>query len=180
MKNENNAKLLASSLYALAAEEGLADIIYKELSDLREIFKKFPDYTKVLDSYRLSRTDAERMIDEDFKDSFHLYTKNFLKLMAKQHTLYLFGAAEREYSELFCRDNNIHTVEVTSARPLSEKMRAMLLEKLSKKYGAEVKLITKTDPKCIGGIILKADDMYIDQSVKSELEHMRRRMIGVE
>ena len=42
------ARLYGGSLYELAAEEGLSDVLMQQIGEVRKLFQENPDYVKLL------------------------------------------------------------------------------------------------------------------------------------
>jgi len=58
------ARLYGSSLYDLAAEEKLSGTILEQIKEIREIFKKNPDYLRLLSEPSISKADRIGLIEE--------------------------------------------------------------------------------------------------------------------
>lgn len=65
---------------------------------------------------------------------------------------------------------------VTSALPLSEEEKAVLLGNLTARLGTEPQLEFDVDPAILGGLVLKVGDRVIDGSVAGKLGALRERL----
>jgi F0F1-type ATP synthase delta subunit len=65
------------------------------------------------------------------------------------------------------------TAEVTSARPLSKAV-IMNLTRFLKQYthATEVQVVTRLDPRLIGGAVVRTPNMEIDMSIKQKLNEL--------
>ena len=79
-----------------------------------------------------------------------------------------------EYTKLYNELHHIKTVTLTSATPLSseivEKIRTMLAEKTQ--YTIDIHQVV--NPSIIGGIMVKMDDYFYDDSISSKLNRLRQ------
>ncbi|MFQ5886274.1 MAG: F0F1 ATP synthase subunit B [Anaerolineae bacterium] len=66
--------------------------------------------------------------------------------------------------------------QVTSALPLSEEEKAVLLTNLAAQLGAEPEMEFDVDPAILGGLVLKVGDRVIDGSVAGKLGTLRQRL----
>ena len=68
------------------------------------------------------------------------------------------------------------TVDVTTAVPMGDSLRAKVLEKCRRDLGAPIFLVEHVEPKIIGGIILEARGHRRDASVRAQLVNIRRTL----
>ena len=61
---------------------------------------------------------------------------------------------------------------VVSASPLDDNERAALAQALKRRLDREVTLQCETDPRLIGGAVIRAGDLVIDGSVRGKLERL--------
>lgn len=172
------AELYGESFLELAHEEGIADIILSDLSDIAALFKKHPEYVKILDSPRIDKDELMKILNDDFFGKINHYTLNFLKLLCEKHIVHHLAECLEAYEDLYNKYNNIKTVNITTARPLGEDIVKRLVEKLEARTGGKIAVKKRIDESCIGGIIIEMDGKRIDASVKSELLNIRQALIN--
>lgn len=117
------------------------------------------------------------ILNEDFFGKVHRYTMNFLKLLCEKHMVHYLDECLSEYERLYNKENNIHIVNITTAKPMKEELLTRLVRKLEKKTGGKIVLKKHIDESCIGGIIIETDENRIDTSIRSGLEDMKRALI---
>lgn len=171
------AKTYGESLHSLANEQGVSKEILSELRYISALFKEHPDYVKILDSPNIARDELMEILNDDFFGKVNRYTLNFLKLLCEKHMVHCIDECFKEYEKQYNADNNVTVVNVTTARSLSDGIIKKLKEKLEEKTGGKIVLKRKIDESCIGGIIIEADGMRIDSSVKTELDNMKQTLV---
>ena len=67
-------------------------------------------------------------------------------------------------------------VEVTTAMPLDEELRASIIRKMTSELGKPVYLMEHVDPAIIGGLVLEVGDELRDASIRTQLENMRQTL----
>ena len=72
----------------------------------------------------------------------------------------------------------IVTAVVESAVPLSEKKLNEIKEKLSNKLNKQVDVEALVEPELIGGLKITVEGRVIDNTVKSQLENMKKAMLN--
>lgn len=70
------------------------------------------------------------------------------------------------------------TAVVTSATVLDDKKIADIRAQLVKKLGGDVAIETRVDPAIMGGLVVRVGSRMIDDSVKTKLDRMARRLLG--
>lgn len=169
-------KTYGISLHALAKEEGLEEEILSELSTMSELFKKHPDYVKILDSPQIDRGELMTILNDDFVGRMHRYTLNFLKLLSEKHMVHHLHDCLKEYEHLYNRENNLHIVDVTTANEMSVSLIERLTCKLEEKTGGKVILKRHVDKSVLGGIIIETEDRQLDASLRAELGKMKKAL----
>ncbi len=70
----------------------------------------------------------------------------------------------------------IHTVKLTTATAISEKIRSQIVEKVKSSGDIKhIELETIVDPKIIGGFVLQAGDKLVDASISYDLKEVARQ-----
>ncbi len=98
--------------------------------------------------------------------------ENFIKLLARNHRLEALPAIKQRFEVLKAEYEKAAEVEVISASPLSDEQLARLNEKLTTKLGRKVNIETRIDESLIGGLVIRANDMVIDGSVRGKLDKL--------
>jgi len=102
-------------------------------------------------------------------DKFSEQTTNFIKLLAQNGRLLALPEIEVLFN--FLRSEFEKTVEaqVTSATELNEQQINQIKEKLAAKLGRQVETTVEVDADLLGGLIIQAEDLVIDGSVRGQL-----------
>lgn len=169
----------AHSLFSLAEDESLVEEIYAELVKLGEIFCENPDYAILLDSPTLPVSQRFELIDEAFA-SCMVYVVNFLKILCEKKCAHLFCDCVNEYERLYNNKLGIKNVTAITAVPISEKLKAKLIQKLEKEWGKKINLELKVDKSIIGGIVLRTENSQTDASVRARLDSIRTQIASNE
>lgn len=98
--------------------------------------------------------------------------ENFVKLLARNNRLEALPAIKQRFDVLKAEFEKAVEVRVISANPLSDEQLQRLDEKLTAKLGRKVNIETEVDASLIGGLIIRADDMVIDGSVRGKLDKL--------
>jgi F-type H+-transporting ATPase subunit delta len=69
------------------------------------------------------------------------------------------------------------TVELTTARELSDAEAKAILKQIEDAAGRRVEATQKVDPDLVGGIVLQAGSLRVDASVRGRLERLRHELV---
>ncbi|HJS91015.1 MAG TPA: F0F1 ATP synthase subunit delta [Steroidobacteraceae bacterium] len=98
--------------------------------------------------------------------------RNFVRTLADNRRLGVLPEISALFDELKSEAEGIVEVTVTSAAPLDEAERKKLAQALERRLGRQVHMQCATDPKLIGGAVLRAGDLVIDGSLRGRLERI--------
>ena len=88
-------------------------------------------------------------------------------------------AMVERFGELVRKERGISLAEVRTARPLDEKQRTAITERLRTLTGDRIEMKEVVDEALIGGVSVRIGDRLYDASVRSRLERLRARLTAV-
>ena len=97
---------------------------------------------------------------------------NFIRLLAENRRLGLLPEIAQGFEQLRADAERTLEAIVVSASPLDNNERAALAQALKQRLDREVTLQCETDPRLIGGAVIRAGDLVIDGSVRGKLERL--------
>ena len=106
--------------------------------------------------------------------------RNFLHLLLDKSRIEVLPDIARELGLLADRKQNRLRAEVVSATPISETALTQLKSSLERATGKVLVISTREDPELIGGIVTRVGDMMYDGSVKTQLDRMKEKMLGLD
>lgn len=101
---------------------------------------------------------------------------NLLTILAENNRFALLPEISAQFELLKAEHAKSVEVLVTSAFDLSETEQAALGEKLTTRLSRQVNLTVEVDSTLIGGVIIKAGDFVIDDSVRGKLQSLADTM----
>jgi F-type H+-transporting ATPase subunit delta len=97
----------------------------------------------------------------------------------KRRMTFLFSEIAEEMQRLSDEADNVHQVAVTSAAPLNEPQRQTLAAMMQLYSGGSVTMRFKVDGSLLAGFSIQTGDTVLDNSVRTDLENIRRRLMAV-
>ncbi|MCF0133289.1 MAG: ATP synthase F1 subunit delta [Blautia sp.] len=170
------AKVYGGSMYDLAAEESLSDVILEQMEQIRGIFRENPEYQSLLSNPSIPKEKRAELIDEAFGTQAERYLVNFLKLLCDRGILQEYAGCCEEYRRRYNVANGIAEAVVTSAVALSKEQMCALQEKLEKTIGKKLSVSQKVDPSVLAGIRVEVEGKLLDGTVQGRLAGISRKL----
>ncbi len=170
------AKIYGGSLYDLAAEEQLSDVILTQMQQIRDIFRENPEYVQLLKEPAVSVEERKGLIEAAFGEQTERYLVNFMKILCERNLLREFADCCEEFTQRYNMEHGIVEAVVTGAVALSEEQMTALRQKLEKVCQKKVHLIQKTDPRVIAGIRVEMEGRQLDGTVQGHLSDVAKKI----
>ncbi|MBD1388124.1 F0F1 ATP synthase subunit delta [Neiella sp. HB171785] len=105
-------------------------------------------------------------------DEIDEHGQNLIKVMAENGRLAALPEVQGIYAELVTEHQKQADVYVTSATELTDAQQKQVTEAMTKRLAREVRLHCTVDTELVGGMIIKVDDLVIDNTVRGKLERL--------
>ena len=103
--------------------------------------------------------------------------KNFILVVAEKGRAGELDEIAREFERLIAREERRLTVELTTARELTDDEAQAIVAQIEKAAGRKVEATRSVDPDLVGGIVLQAGSHRADASVRGRLERLRQELV---
>lgn len=170
------AGVYGDSLYELAVEEELTDVIMQQMQEVLQLFRENPEYTKLLGEPSIPKKERIGMIEEAFAPQAERYLINFMKLLCERGILNEFSGCYDEFVRRYNADNGIAEAVVTSAVALSKDQAAALKKRLETISGKKIFLIQRLDASVLAGLRVELEGKLLDGTVKGRLSGISRKL----
>jgi len=105
-------------------------------------------------------------------------TTNFLRTLLMNQRLAELPQVNDKLAEILDERAGIVSAEIISARPVSDKVKGLLEEKLREMTGKKARLTFATDESLLGGIVTRIGSTIYDGSVSNQLRRLREDLAG--
>ncbi|MAG75112.1 MAG: F0F1 ATP synthase subunit delta [Colwelliaceae bacterium] len=102
--------------------------------------------------------------------------QNLIKVMAENERLLVLPQVAEQFAALKAEFDKEVTVDVSSAVELTADQQSNISAALEKRLARKVKLNCVVDATIVSGLIIKADDMVIDGSIRGKLDRLATTM----
>lgn len=172
----HTAKLYGGSLYELAVQEKLTEIIKEQMEQIRILFRENPEYIRLLSEPSIPKEERYGLVEEAFGSQAERYLVNFIKLLCERSILREYGGCCDEFTRRYNEDHGIVEATVTSAVVLNSQQMEALKIRLEKLSGKEVSLIQKKDATILAGLRVEMAGKQLDGTVQGRLAGISQKL----
>jgi F-type H+-transporting ATPase subunit delta len=150
--------------------------VHETLGDFAAAIQQSPELRSVLRNPQLDPTAKADILADIAGDEEPLF-KNFLLVVAEKGRAGEIEEISAEFERLIARDERRITVELTTARELTEEEAKAIVAQIENAAGRKVEATRTVDPDIVGGIVLQAGSHRADASVRGRLERLRQELV---
>jgi F-type H+-transporting ATPase subunit delta len=150
--------------------------VHEALGDFAAAIQQSPELRSVLRNPQLDPTAKADILADIAGDEEPLF-KNFLLVVAEKGRAGEIEEISAEFERLIARDERRITVELTTARELTEEEAKAIVAQIENAAGRKVEATRTVDPDIVGGIVLQAGSHRADASVRGRLERLRQELV---
>jgi F-type H+-transporting ATPase subunit delta len=163
-------------LFSAAKEEGSLAQVNEAITDFAVAIEQTPELRAVLRNPQLE-TSAKAQILEDLAGDEDQLFKNFLLVVNDKGRIGELEQIANEFERLMAREERRLSVELTTARELTDNEARAIIDQIEKAAGRKIEATRKVDPELVGGIVLSAGSYRADASVRGRLERLRQTLV---
>lgn len=167
----------ARALLNVVKKDGMAlDDARRESQALRELLKQQPRLKVFLEGPQFREEDKEALVDKTLKGHLHDIYLRFLYLLLRRDRVELLLDILHEFEELIEREQGITPGKVTTAIELAPEEQERITSTLEKQYNKKFDFRFTVDPRIVGGVRVKYEDILIDSTIATYLSDLRMRL----
>ncbi len=150
--------------------------MHEALTDFAKAVEETPELRAVLRNPQLESHAKARILADLAGDEDPLF-KNFLMLVAEKGRAGEIEEIASEFERLMAREERRLTVELITARELTDAEAKDIVGQIEKAAGRKVEATRSVDESLVGGIVLQAGSYRVDASVRGRLERLRHELV---
>ncbi len=131
-----------------------------------------PAVAAVLDKPSMTTEQETQFLLELLGEELNQYGQNFVAVLSEYGRTSLLSEISEMFELLKAHHEQTLDVEVVSAFEVSDNDQALLISALKEKLQREINLSTEVDTSLIGGVLVRAEDTVIDNSVRGKLDKL--------
>jgi F-type H+-transporting ATPase subunit delta len=130
-----------------------------------------------LESPRVTKAAKSKILERGLKGEAPAEFIRFLQAVVRRGRQGLLADIAQEYQVLLDEKLNRVHAGVTLAADADAKLQQQIVERLQKALGREVRAYFRSDPRILGGVVVRVGDRILDGSVRRRLTAIQRRML---
>jgi len=167
------ARTYARALFEAAKDAGRIDEVRDQLTTFVEAVDEVPELRSLIRNPELDPLTKAAALDAVLEGADELI-RNFVRVVTRKGRAAQLDEIAREYEVLVAAEEQILSVELTTAYELSDDEAAAIVNQIEEASGQRVEAARTVDPDLIGGLVLKAGSLEVDSSVRGRLDRLRR------
>ena len=176
MLNPRLASRYAKALLDISIEKDQLENVYADVQWLRSVCKTNPDFVALLRSPIIKAHKKQKIVDAITQNNISNVTNSFLKLLITKSREANLPEVLPAFINLYKKHNNIHSVTLTTAVPVSDAVKNNILNQVKRSAGVEkIELEEKVNPDLIGGFVLEMGDQMVDASIAYDLREISKQ-----
>jgi F-type H+-transporting ATPase subunit delta len=169
-------RIYAEALFGAAKEAGRLAQVNEAITDFAAATAESPELRAVLRNPQLEPSAKAEILADLAGDEEPLFT-HFLQVVAEKGRAGELEEMAKEFERLMAREERRLTVELTTARELTDAEARAILQQIEEAVGRKVEATRKVDSGLVGGIVLQAGSLRVDASVRGRLERLRQELV---
>lgn len=163
-------------MFDAAKEEQRLKEVHADLDDFAAAVHEVAELRTVLRNPQLDPRAKAELLEELAGDADEL-PRNFLRLTAEKGRIGDIEEIALEFDRLMAAEERRLNVELTTAYELSDREAREIVKQIERSTGRSVEATRRVDSNLIGGLVLQADSLRVDASVRGRLERLRNELV---
>ena len=177
MKRRSNSKNMAAALLVVARKIDAVDEVQRSIKLVLELLKKDAQFRAFMQSKRFTNKEKTEVIRSGLQDVCHPILQELLIIEIGENPTILLRDLSYFFDAMVKDELNIVPVTAYVADELSVVEVADLQKILEKSIGKDTELDLKVDPSLLGGIKLRIENTYLDSSIKTKMDNLRKDLL---
>lgn len=169
------AATYAEALYQAAAHKDAVGQVANDLSALAQVLGGDSDVARALHNPKVDGRTKKAAL-AGLGESANPLTINLLQVLVDRGRLEELPALASAFADRVAVAEGRLAVEVTSAIPLVDDLRAKVVDRIREQTGKTPEITERVDPEIIGGLVLRVGGVVTDASVRGRLDGLRRTL----
>lgn len=163
----------AKAVLALAQEQDTTAAVYEDMKLVKETVARNRELQLMLKS-PVVKTEVKKSVLKEIFASVHKISGDLIDILVDNNRIALLGVVAGQYVAIYDESHGKQIAVVTTAVPLTDRLKAGVLQKVKELTGKEATLKNVIDESIIGGFILRMGDLQYNASVANRFNSLKR------
>lgn len=175
MSNTRAAIRYAKAILELSKEEKSLDETYNNMQLIETTIAENEELQTVLNSSIIKLDVKKNILQAVFEGKINDVSKKLINLLVTNKRVSDFGNVASQFIVLYDAEKGKQIAQVTTAIPLTDALKTLVLVKVKELTGKEAILENNVNPSILGGFILRIGDIQYDASISNKLNVIKRQ-----
>ena len=177
MKRTKLASRYAKAFFEFALESDQIEKVSEDITLINRTFSSNFDLRSAINS-PIIRTDKKiNILHAVFKQHISDITLRYLTLILRKRRELQIHIICDEFIKLYKAYKNIVTLEIFSASKLEDAIIESIKNKVKNYVHANIEVVESIKPQLIGGVSYKFNDYFVDSSIKTQLDRLKKELM---
>ena len=172
---EEIADVYARSLFEVANERDVLDVVHSQLGEFTEALNSSHDLRVFFFSPYFTTDEKKDGLKRAVTGVDPVF-ENFLEALIERHRMPAIFRIRTRFEEMWDDEKQLLPVEVTSSVALDKSTVESIGARIGEQTGRTVELSSKVDPDILGGIVLRVGNFVLDASIRNRLNQLRKQV----
>jgi F-type H+-transporting ATPase subunit delta len=167
----------ARAIFGLAEGAAGHAKLLTEVRALADEIAGSPELTRVLLTPIYPRAERKAVVNEIAKTlALSVEVRAAADILVDENRLQILPSLVQALQQLCDEEAGRVVAKVTSARPLDAESQRQIKDALARRVNADVAVEFAVDPELIGGVVARIGDVYLDGSIRTQLEQLEETL----
>jgi len=179
LSSQTVARRYASALADVIIERGEEVEVQEELAAWEGMILGNAPLLEAFSNPTVAYQQKEKVLNELIaRTKVRPTTANFLRILLKNQRLAELPQVNVKLAQILDERSGVISAQVISARPVSDRIKASLAERLGQMTGKRIRLSFDSDETLLGGIVTIIGSTIYDGSVRNQLRRLGEELAG--
>ena len=168
----------AKAFFSLVKTGNKIDSAYKDIELILDVMKNTKALEMAFENPVIQTSKKLSILSEIFESHISEITFNFLKTIFENKRQIFLKRILLNVQQYCKAEKGIKSALLTTAVPISDKIKGELTRKINESYQCNTELSEKIDEDIIGGFVLQIDDVQYNASLRLQLNNIKNKLVN--
>lgn len=173
MSGSRAAIRYAKAVLSIAVDKNSTEAVNGDMQLITKTLSQSDDLSQMLQSPIVKSSDKKAVLLAVFSNAT-TDTTNLINTLIANNRLSMLSHVAESYTKLYNESRGRQKASVTTAVPLTDKLKSQVLAKVKELTGKDAEVNNIIDESILGGFILRVGDIQYNASISNKLEKLKR------